>query len=116
MPLACGGANSYGVGEWTGRATISAQSAGSIREARLAKRDQVVGGLLYLAGRTQEAAAEGVMLIEGMETPATLPIRPVIDLGLGLTTSQATEGVGEVVVTPLGVAAARAVLTSLCAS
>ena len=82
----------------------------------MAKLEEVVGELLYTAGRTQEAAAEGVAVIEGVQTPITIPIRAALDLGLGLTTSQATKGVGEVVVAPPVVTAAGEVVTSLCAS
>ena len=74
----------------------------------------MVGELLYTTGRTQEAAVEDVEVTEVVVT-VTLPIRAVLDLGLGMTASKATEAVGEVMVAPIGVAAAKAVVTSLCA-
>ena len=54
----------------------------------MAKLEEVVGELLYTAGRTQEAAAEGVAVIEGVQTPITIPIRAALDLGLGLPARQ----------------------------
>ena len=78
------------------------QAGGGGRRAALYNRQDPRG----------RAVAEGVVVIECLETPVTLPIRAALDLGLGLTASQATE----VVVAPIGVAAARAVVTSLCAS
>ena len=73
MPLACGGVNKSGVGEGTGQAITFASSAGK-RNTRLARPDQVVGGLLYQAVETQGGAADpphqegGVVLIEGDPT------------------------------------------------